>query len=65
MRRTGEVEREGGIQSGKVELTEDVEWEKIWGRHTERDAIPPALEGLGYVRSLLLFTLVCHVPSSY
>jgi len=45
MRRTGE--REESIQGGEVELTEDVEWEKIWARRTERNALPPALEGLG------------------
>jgi hypothetical protein len=45
MRRTGE--KEEGIQGGEVELREDVEWEKIWGRRTEGDVIPPALEGLG------------------
>jgi hypothetical protein len=40
-------EREESIQDGKVELREDVEWEKIWGRRTVGDVIPPALEGLG------------------
>ena len=47
MRRTGEREREESIQGGKDELREDMEWERIWGRRTERDVIPPALEGLG------------------
>jgi hypothetical protein len=47
MRRTGDREREESIQGGKVELREDMEWEKIWGRRTESDVIPPALEGLG------------------
>ena len=45
MRRTGE--REESIQGGEVELTEEVEWEKMWGRHTEGDVLPPALKGLG------------------
>jgi hypothetical protein len=58
MRRTGEREREESIRGGEVELREDVEWEKIWGRRTEGDVIPPALEGLGYVRSLF-----CHASS--
>lgn len=52
MRRTGDSEREESIQGGKVELREDMEWEKIWGRRTESDVIPPALVGLGYVHSL-------------
>ena len=47
MRRTGE--REESVQGGEVELTEEVEWEKVWGRRTEGDVIPPALKGLGYV----------------
>jgi hypothetical protein len=46
MRRTGE-RKSVGIQGGEVELTGEVEWEKIWGRRTEGDVIPPALEGLG------------------
>jgi hypothetical protein len=45
MRRTGE--REESIQGGEVELTEGVEWEKMWGRRTEGDVLPPALKGLG------------------
>ena len=45
MRRTGE--REESIQGGEVELTEKVEWEKMWGRRTEGDVLPPALKGLG------------------
>jgi hypothetical protein len=45
MRRTGE--REESIQGGEVELTEEVEWEKMWGRRIEGDVIPPALKGLG------------------
>ncbi len=44
MRRTGE--REERIQGGQVELTEDVEWEKIWARRTQGNVMPPALEGL-------------------
>ena len=49
MRRAGEREEgNNNSQGGGVELTEDVEWEKIWGRRTEGDnVIPPALEGLG------------------
>jgi hypothetical protein len=42
MRRTDE-----GTQGGEVELTEDMEWEKVWGRRAEGDVVPPALEGLG------------------
>ena len=53
MRRTGDSEREESIQGGKVELREDMEWEKMWGRRTDSDVIPPELEGLGYVHSLL------------
>lgn len=48
MRRTGEREKEDNNQGGEVDLMEDVEWEKIWGRCNEgNNVIPPALEGLG------------------
>ena len=45
MRRTGASEKDTQ-QGGELELTEDVEWEKMWGRRTEGEVIP-ALEGLG------------------
>ena len=51
MRRTGK-ER---TQSGEVELTEDVVWERIWRPCPEGNVVPPALEGLRCVRSPLLF----------
>ena len=57
MRRTGEREVQR-TQSGEVELTEGMEWEKVWGRHAEGKVIPPALEGLRYV-SLLLVVCSC------
>ncbi|KAN0114252.1 hypothetical protein V8E52_006902 [Russula decolorans] len=62
MRRTGDREREESIQGGKVELREDMEWEKIWGRRTESDVIPPALEGLGKNDVHTIITLTDNAP---
>jgi hypothetical protein len=54
-RKTGE-ER---IQSGEVELSEDVEWERIWRLpRPEGNVVPPALEGLRWVRSFCCSLLV-------
>ncbi|KAF8495724.1 hypothetical protein F5888DRAFT_1615424 [Russula emetica] len=61
MRRTSD-QREESIQGGEVELKEDVEWEKIWGRRTEGDVIPPALEGLGKNDVHTIITLTDNAP---
>jgi hypothetical protein len=61
MRRTGK-ER---TQSGEVELTEDVEWERIWRPRPEGNVVPPALEGLRWVCSLCCSRLVMTCATSF
>ena len=55
MRRTGE-ER---IQGGEVELTEDVEWERVWSPLRGVNVLPSALEGLRFVCSIICVPS-CH-----
>jgi hypothetical protein len=61
MRRTGK-ER---TQSGEVELTEDVEWERIWRPRPEGNVVPPALEGLRWVCTLCCSRLVMTCATSF
>jgi hypothetical protein len=58
MRRTGK-ER---TQSGEVELTEDVEWERIWRPRPEGNVVPPALEGLRKKDVHTIITLTDNAP---
>ena len=46
-------------QGGEVELTEDVEWERIWRPHRGSNVLPSALEGLRFVCSVFC-CLSCH-----
>ena len=51
MRGTGEERAQGG----DVELTEDVEWERIWRPRRGSNVLPSALEGFRFVRSVFCF----------
>lgn len=50
MRTKDEGEKVG--QGGEVELTGDVDWEKVWSRSVKDNVVPPALRGLGCVFAL-------------
>ena len=62
MRRTRASE-ESAQQGGELELTEDVEWEKMWGCRSGvvlRETLFPHWRDLGRFAPFFLFALVCH-----